>query len=165
MEYPKGQGGEEVEVDAWLMNFVRDHRALSGIVFERGDSDNLVMIAACNLPPIVVASARVVFRGQGLAGTAFERNAALSTCTGRTRVSRFTPPSPLPPECAVALPIPDKNGEVRALVYLVFPEFKRLRDDELVLMLDRVATLKLGRSGLPQPWPPQAQLPLDPLLS
>jgi L-methionine (R)-S-oxide reductase len=156
------QGGEAVEVDAWLTKFVRDHRALSGIVFERGDSDNLLMIAACNVPSLVVASARVVYRGQGLAGTAFERNAALSTCTGRSRENRFTPPSPLPQECAVALPIPDKNGEVRALVYLVFPESKRLRDDELVLMLDRAATLKLGGSSLPQTWPPHSELPLDP---
>ena len=148
-------------MDTWLTKFVRDHRALSGIVFERGDSDNLLMIAACNLPPMVVASARVVFKGQGLAGTAFERNAALCTCTGRRRESRFTPPSPLPQECAVALPITDKNGEVLALVYLVYPESKRLRDDELVLMLDRAATLKLGRSALPQPWPAPTELPLD----
>jgi L-methionine (R)-S-oxide reductase len=151
-----------VEVDAWLTKFVRDHRALSGIVFERGERDNLLMLAAFNMPPLVVASARVVFRGQGLAGMAFERNAALSTCTGKSRETRFTPPSPLPQECAVALPIPDKNGEVRALVYLVFPDSMRLRDDELIFMLDRATTLKTGPTGLPQPWTPQNEVPLDP---
>lgn len=144
---------------------MREHRALSGILYERGDSDDLLMVAACDVPPLVVASARIMFRGQGLAGTAFERNAALSTCTGRRRSTRFTPPSPLPQEFAVALPIPDTHGEVRALVYLVFPETKRLRDDELVFMLDRACTLKLGRSPLPHAWHQNDTLACEPGLS
>ena len=142
-----------MDVETWLLKFVREQRAVAGIAYERSDGDSLLMLAACHLSPLVVASARVVLRGQGLAGTAFERNSALSTCTGRRSTTRFTPPSPLPQEYAVALPIGDAHGKVRNLVYLIFPETKRLRDDELVLLLDRAATLKTGGSVLPPLWP------------
>lgn len=146
-----------MDADAWLRKFVREHQAVAGIVYERGDSGLLLMAAAYQLPPLVVAGARVISRGQGLAGLAFERNAALSTCTGRKRLTRFASLSPLPETSAVALPVHDKRGDVRALVYLVFPESKRLRDDELVFMLDRASTFNLGQTSLPQPWPQDAE--------
>ena len=142
-----------MDADAWLGKFVREQQAVAGIVYERGDSGLLLMAAAYQLPPLVVAGARVIARGQGLVGLAFERNAALSTCTGRKRPTRFAPLGPLPEASAVALPIHDNRGDVRALVYLVFTEAKRLRDDELVLMLDRASTFQLGHHSLPQPWP------------
>lgn len=131
--------GEQVDVTAWLKKFVGEQRALAGIVYERGAQDDLLILAAAyNLPALAVASARTVHRGQGLAGLAFERNATLSTCTGRPR-RRLTLPMLVPQEAAVALPIQDASGEVLALVYLVFPHERRLRDDELIQMLDRAA--------------------------
>ncbi len=132
--------GKQVDVTAWLKRFVGEQRALAGIVYERGAQDDLLILAASfNLPALALASARSVHRGQGLAGLAFERNATLSTCTGRPRRT-LTVPMLVPQEASVALPIQDASGEVQALVYLVFPHDRRLRDDELIQILDRAAS-------------------------
>lgn len=121
----------------WLEGFVEEHRALAGIVYERARPDDVLsLVSAVGLAPLAVASARLVHRGQGLAGLAFERNATLSTCTGKAP-RRFSPDALVPQEAAVALPIQAPNGDVQALVYLVFPPERRLRDDELIGMLDR----------------------------
>ena len=128
-----------MDVTAWLEGFVGEQRALAGIIYERGaQDDELTLVASFQLSPMAVASARTVHRGQGLAGLAFERNATLSTCTGRPR-SSLSMLIVMPQDSAVALPIQDASGEVQALAYLVFPQERRLRDDELIQMLDRAA--------------------------
>lgn len=129
-----------MDVSDWLERFVKEHKALAGVVYERGDRDTLILAAAWQIPPVALAAVRTVHRGCGLVGLAFERNATLSTCTGGRR-KRFALPTPLPEAAAVALPVQDLQGEVTAVVYLNFPDDRRLRDDELIQMLDRATTL------------------------
>lgn len=139
-----------MDITAWLERFVAEQRASSGAVYERiierdvhtgGIIDDcLMLLAVCNLGPLAAAASGRIQRGQGLAGLALERHATLSTCTGKppgAAVAAMTSEGMLPQKAAVALPIQDASAEVRALVYLVFPNTRRLRDDELIQMLDR----------------------------
>lgn len=128
-----------MDVTAWLQSFVAESRALGGLVYRREGTD-LHLRACVGFPSEVGPAAQVLHPGQGLAGLALERKATLSTCTGRVGRRAFFL-GPVPDQNAVALPVQDGEGEVEALVYVLFSEERRLRDDELVLMLDKASWL------------------------
>ncbi len=116
----------------WLREFLSAHQAVAGTVHLRID-DELELVAAVNIPDKVVEVVRRVPRGKGMAGLALARNAPVSTCNLQTDCSGDVRPGAraVDAQAAVALPVRDPRGEVRATVGLAFSEYRELEEEEL----------------------------------
>lgn len=117
----------------WLEKFIRDNGGVAGTVHQRQGSDMLTLAAAYNIPPPVMEIVRQVPRGKGMAGLAFEQNEPISTCnikddsTGRVRPGARA----VDAQAAVAFPVHDAQGGVRAVVGIAYAEKRDLKQSEL----------------------------------
>jgi hypothetical protein len=101
----------------WLEGFIKDHDAFAGTVhIQRGD--DLYLTAAHNIPPHVVQIVAHVPHGKGMAGVAQVKKAPVQTCNLQTDVSGTIKPGAkaVDAQAAVALPVLDDGGGVRAVV-------------------------------------------------
>src|SRR4030095_7013482 len=109
---------------SWLEQFIRDHGGVAGTVHQRVDADNLALAAAVNIPPPVQEIVRRIPKGKGMAGLAFEHDEPISTCnikddnTGKVRPGAKA----VQAQAAVAFPVPDQQGAVRAVVGIAYAE-------------------------------------------
>jgi hypothetical protein len=119
-------------VESWLQAFLAAHGGCAGTVHRRR-GDVLELQAALNIPPPVLAVVQQVPRGKGMAGLALERNAPVSTCNLQTDRSGDVRPGAraVDAQAAVALPVHDAQGEVRAVVGIAFMGERELGDAEL----------------------------------
>jgi L-methionine (R)-S-oxide reductase len=122
---------------AWLEQFLADHRAIAGTVHRR-NGDDLELIAAVNIPPPVQEIVKRVPRGKGMAGLAFERSEPVSTCNIQTDATGQVRPGAklVGAQAGVALPVLDAQGQVRAVVGLAYKEERTILESELVALLD-----------------------------
>ena len=131
-------------LQSWLETFLRDNGGIAGTVHQRIDADNLALVAAVNIPPPVVEIVRHIPRGKGMAGLAFEHDEPIATCnikddaTGRVRPGAKA----VNAQAAVAFPVHDAAGAVRAIVGIAYAGDHDLGAAEL----DRLAT---GAKTLP----------------
>ncbi len=130
---------------AWLEHYLRSHGGVAGTAHTR-DGDNLLLAAAVNIPPPVQQIVRVVPKGKGMAGLAFERDEPISTCNIKDdKTGRVRPGAKLVNAGAgVALPVHDAAGNVRAVVGIAFAEARDLTETEL-------AALGTAANGFPGP--------------
>jgi L-methionine (R)-S-oxide reductase len=117
---------------AWLAPFVASHGGVAGTVHLRR-GDELVMSAAHNIPEPVRRITAVVPRGKGMAGLAFEQDRAISSCNIQTDTSGQVRPGAkaVGAQAAVAIPVHDAAGAVRAVVGIAFMREGEIPDDEL----------------------------------
>jgi L-methionine (R)-S-oxide reductase len=128
--------------DLWLQDFVRGNGGAAGSV-HRVESGELVLAAAFNLPePVRRVTARIP-RGKGMAGLALERNAPVSTCNLKTDATGDVRPGAqaVDAKAAVALPVRDFAGEVRAVVGIAYPDERDLSDAELAELTEKASRL------------------------
>jgi hypothetical protein len=117
----------------WLENFVRGNGGVAGTVHTRGSDDVLSLAAAYNIPPPVQEIVKTVPRGKGMAGLALQNNEPISTCnikddnTGRVRPGAKA----VNAQAAVAFPVHDAQGSVRAVVGIAYAEERELKQSEL----------------------------------
>jgi hypothetical protein len=117
----------------WLEKFVRDNGGVAGSVHRREAGDILTLAAAYNIPPPVQEIVRTVPRGKGMAGLAFEQNEPISTCnikddnSGRVRPGAKA----VNAQAAVAFPVHDAQGAVRAVVGIAYAEQRELKQSEI----------------------------------
>jgi hypothetical protein len=108
---------------SWLESFAAEHGAAAGTVHVRRGED-LELAAALNIPPPVLNAVRLVPHGKGMAGLAQVRKAPVQTCnlkeddTGRIKPGAKA----VDARAAVALPVLDATGQVRAVVGIAFME-------------------------------------------
>jgi hypothetical protein len=127
----------------WLRAFLDANGGIAGSVHVV-DGRELVLAAAHNLPPPVVAAVQRVPIGKGMAGLAFERAEPVQTCnlatddTGQVRPLAKT----VAAHAAVALPVVDSNGRVRAVVGIAFAA-------QGELPTERVGRLAAAAAALP----------------
>jgi hypothetical protein len=132
----------------WLERFVRDHGGVAGTVHQRVDADNLALAAAVNIPPPVQEIVRRIPKGKGMAGLAFEHDEPISTCnikddaTGRVRPGAKA----VQAQAAVAFPVHDAQGAVRAVVGIAYKEDRELAQSELDALTTAASSLP-GASG------------------
>jgi L-methionine (R)-S-oxide reductase len=121
-----------VATDDWLKQFLSAHGAVAGTVHLR-DGDALTLAASVNIPPPVVEKTRVIPRGKGMAGLAWERDAPVSTCNLQTDQTGDVRPGAKAVDAgaAVALPIHDATGGLRGVVGLAFVEAREFSPAEL----------------------------------
>lgn len=121
---------------AWLEAFLARHGGIAGTVHVRS-GDALALEAAANIPEAVQALVKHVPRGKGMAGLAWERGEPVQTCNLQSDASGDVRPGAraVAAQAAVALPVCDDAGELRAVVGIAFagereieaPELERLR--------------------------------------
>ncbi len=129
-------------MDDWLQGFVRGNGGAAGTV-HRVRNGELVLEAAFNIPePVRLVTARIP-RGKGMAGLALERNAPVSTCNLKTDTTGDVRPGAraVDAKAAVALPVRDSYGEVRAVVGIAYPDERDLSDTYLAELTNSAAHL------------------------
>jgi hypothetical protein len=110
--YEKNQSQQE-----WLESFVAGHEGVAGTVHVARGED-LYLTAAHNIPPPVVAIVAHVPHGKGMAGMAQVKKAPVQTCNLQTDETGNVKPGAkaVDARAAVALPVLDDSGAVRAVV-------------------------------------------------
>jgi hypothetical protein len=134
---------DEATQQAWLETFIRDHHGIAGSVHRRSGPDELALVATVNIPDVVKNVVRTVPRGKGMAGLALERNAAISSCNIQSDTTGQVRPGAraVDAQAAVALPVQNAFGEVRAVVGIAFNNERTLSDAELQELADAAAML------------------------
>ena len=129
-------------VDGWLRARLADAGAVAGSVHRRR-RDHLSLEVAIRLPPPVVAAIETIPKGKGMAGLAWSRRAPVSTCNLGTDESGDVQPGAREIEAgaAVALPVFDDDGDVRAVVGFAFADTTPLSPDEMSALGALAATL------------------------
>jgi L-methionine (R)-S-oxide reductase len=110
--YEKNQAQQE-----WLESFIAEHDGIAGTVHvQRGE--DLYLTAAHNIPPKVVAIVARVAHGKGMAGVAQVKKEPVQTCNLQTDETGNIKPGAkaVDAQAAVALPVLDDAGAVRAVV-------------------------------------------------
>ena len=132
-----------VPQQAWLERFIKKHGGVAGSVHLRAGPDELALSATVNIPePVRTIVARVP-RGKGMAGLVLERNAAISSCNIQSDSSGQVRPGAraVDAAAAVALPVHNRAGEVRAVFGIAFADERTLSDDDLAALTDAAASL------------------------
>jgi hypothetical protein len=128
------------ELSRWLQRFVQQGGGVAGTVHRRA-GDALVLVAAFNIPPKVQEITATIPRGKGMAGLALERDQPVQTCNLQTDASGDVKPGAraVNAQAAVAIPVHDEHGDVRAVVGIAFKEEGEL-GEERIAELARAAT-------------------------
>jgi L-methionine (R)-S-oxide reductase len=119
------------EIQAWLEAFLAQRGAVAGSVHcRRGEL--LELAAQVRLPPPVVEKTLQIAKGKGMAGLAWERGQVVSTCNLKTDQSGDVRPGAKAVDAAAALAIPvwDGAGGVRAVVGIAFASEREMSGDE-----------------------------------
>lgn len=119
-------------MNAWLRDLLARHAAVAGTV-HRVRGDVLAIIAAVNIPPKVQEVTASIPLGKGMAGLAWQHDKPIQTCNLKEDASGAVKPGAkaVDARAAVALPIHDGSGTVRAVVGLAWMEERELSEAEL----------------------------------
>ena len=110
--FEKNQAQQE-----WLESFIGEQDGIAGTVHvQRGE--DLYLAAAHNIPPKVIAIVAYVPHGKGMAGVAQVRKQPVQTCNLQTDETGNIKPGAkaVDAQAAIALPVLDEAGAVRAVV-------------------------------------------------
>lgn len=121
-----------MDLQSWLESFIAVQGGVAGSI-HHVDGEVLRLAAAVNLPPPVLQKTQLIPKGKGMAGLAWERNRAVSTCNLQTDASGDVQPGAkaVSAQAAVAIPVRDARGELRAVVGIAFLGERQLGDAEL----------------------------------
>lgn len=129
----------------WLESFIARTGSVAGTVHvQRGE--DLYLTAAYNIPPQVVAVVAHVPHGKGMAGAAQVKQAPVQTCNLQTdRTGQIKPGAKaVDAQAAMALPILDAGGGVRAVVGIAWAEERELGPAEEQAMMALAAALPVA---------------------
>jgi hypothetical protein len=132
----------DASTTAWLRDLLGRHRAVAGTVHVvRGDL--LAIAAAINIPPQVQEVTAQIPLGKGMAGLAWQHDKPIQTCNLKDDTSGAVKPGAkaVDARAAVALPVHDASGTVRAVVGLAWMDERELGEDELATIAKDAATL------------------------
>jgi len=123
----------------WLRDFLSRHAAVAGTVHVV-DGDLLKLAAAVNIPPKVQEITATIPIGKGMAGLAWQHDKPIQTCNLKEDTSGAVKPGAkaVDAKAAVALPVHDATGKVRAIVGLAWVDERELSAAEIVT-IDRDA--------------------------
>lgn len=128
---------------SWLSEFLQRHGGIAGTVHRLNAPGELGLSASVNIPPPVVATVSRIPSGKGMAGLALERNDAVTTCNIQTDDTGQVRPGAklVGAQAGVALPVPDDQGAVRAVVGIAYREERTLLESELAELRRDAGTL------------------------
>src|SRR6204780_4502730 len=108
-------------VNAWLRDLLARHKAVAGTLHVvRGDL--LAIAGAINIPPKVQEITAQIPLGKGMAGLAWQHDKPIQTCNLKDDNTGAVKPGAkaVDAKAAVAMPIHDGSGTVRAVVGLAW---------------------------------------------
>ncbi len=128
--------------ETWLKEFLSAHGGIAGTVHVR-EGDLLKISAAVNIPPPVIKATEVIPKGKGMAGLAWERDQAVATCNLKSDESGDVRPGAkaVNAQAAIAIPVRDDNGDLRAVVGIAFMGERNFDDAELKAFEQAAAAL------------------------
>ena len=131
-----------VATETWLRAFLSEHGGVAGTVHVL-QGDLLKLSAAVNIPPPVVKVTETIPKGKGMAGLAWERNEVVATCNLKDDKSGDVRPGAkaVDAQGAVAIPVHDAAGALRAVVGIAFMSERDFSDAELADFMKAAATL------------------------
>lgn len=139
--------GMDEAATTWLEAFLTARGAVSGTVHRlagaTGGEHALELVAAVRIPEKVIAITRTIPRGRGMAGLAWERGKAVSTCNLTTDTTGDVRPGAkaVDAKAAAAVPVFDARGELRAVVGIAWNDERDLDEATLASLTEAVATL------------------------
>lgn len=118
-------------LQAWLEAFLAQRGGVAGSIHRRR-GEQLELAAHVRLPPPVVEKTRYIPKGKGMAGLAWERDRVVSTCNLKTDTSGDVRPGAKAVDAgaALAIPVRDAQGELRAVVGIAFAGAREMTDAE-----------------------------------
>jgi hypothetical protein len=128
----------------WLESLIAQLDGSAGTVHvQRGD--DLYLTAAHNIPPKVIAIVAHVPHGKGMAGVAQVKKQPVQTCNLQTDETGNIKPGAkaVGAQAAIALPVLDETGAVRAVVGVAWAKEGEIGTDESDSMMKLAATLPL----------------------
>jgi len=130
-------------MNQWLRELLGRHGAVAGTV-HLVHGDLLEIAAAHNIPPKVQEITATIPLGKGMAGLAWQRNEPISTCNLQEDATGAVKPGAkaVDGKAAIALPVHQPSGAVRAVVGLAWADERDLADD-------LVATIARDAASLP----------------
>src|ERR687894_164471 len=135
--YEKNRAQQE-----WLELFIVQHDAVAGTVHvQRGE--DLYLTAAHNIPPQVIAIVAHVPHGKGMAGMAQLKKEPVQTCNLQTDETGNIKPGAkaVDAQAAIALPVLDEAGTVRAVVGIAWSKEGEIGSAEEQAIMKLVAAL------------------------
>jgi L-methionine (R)-S-oxide reductase len=129
-------------MNRWLRDLLGRHGAVAGTVHVvRGDA--LEIAAAHNIPPKVQEVTAKIPLGKGMAGLAWQHDKPISTCNLKEDTSGAVKPGAkaVDGKAAVALPVHESSGLVRAVVGLAWSDERDLPDELMARIADDAASL------------------------
>lgn len=123
-------------IQRWLRDLLGRHGAIAGTVHVvRGDA--LEISAAHNIPPKVQEVTARIPLGKGMAGLAWQHDKPISTCNLKEDATGAVKPGAkaVDGKAAIALPVHESSGVVRAVVGLAWADERDLPDD----LVDQIA--------------------------
>jgi hypothetical protein len=135
--YEKNQAQQD-----WLELLIARLDGVAGTVHvQRGE--DLYLTAAHNIPPPVIAIVSHVPRGKGMAGLAQVRKAPVQTCNLQADDTGNIKPGAkaVNAQAAVALPVFDEAGAVRAVVGIAWSKEGEIAQKEEQSLMEQVTAL------------------------
>ena len=129
-------------INDWLRGFLARHQAVAGNVHVvRGDV--LAIAGAINIPRTVQEITATIPMGKGMAGLAWQHDKPIQTCNLKDDDSGQVRPGAkaVDAKAAVALPIHDPSGTIRAIVGLAWMHEDELTDAQLAAISKDAASL------------------------
>ncbi len=126
----------------WLESFIAQQGASAGTVHvQRGE--DLFLTAAHNIPPKVIAIVARVPHGKGMAGMAQVKKSPVQTCNLQTDDTGNIKPGAkaVDAQAAVALPVFDDAGSVRAVVGIAWSREGEIAEAQEQAMMKLAASL------------------------
>jgi L-methionine (R)-S-oxide reductase len=135
----------ERDLQAWLEHFLRDQGGAAGTVHVLdGELDEtLVLRASVNIPPKVQDVTRLIPKGKGMAGLAYVRHEPVFTCNLADDSNKDVRPGAraVDATAAVALPVDDAHGHVRAVVGIAYADERSFEEPVLASLMQAASTL------------------------
>jgi hypothetical protein len=135
--YEKNRAQQE-----WLESFIAEQDGIAGTIHvQRGE--DLYLTAVHNIPPPVVAIVARVAHGKGMAGMAQVRKSPVQTCNLQTDETGNIKPGAkaVDAQAAIALPVLDAAGAVRAVVGIAWSREGEIGPDAAQAMMKLAASL------------------------
>ncbi len=112
---------------SFLESLIARAGGVAGTVHEQRGED-LYLTAAHNIPPPVIAIVAHVAHGKGMAGVAQVKKQPVQTCNLQTDDSGTIKPGAkaVGAQAAIALPVLDDSGDVRAVVGIAWQDEREL---------------------------------------
>jgi L-methionine (R)-S-oxide reductase len=133
---------DELRMSSQLQELVKTFGGVAGSVHVvRGDE--LVMVAALNLPEPVRRATAAIPRGKGMAGLAWERDEPVQTCNLKADTTGDVRPGARAVDAkgAIALPVHGADNRVTAVVGIAFDDEREFSESEVGRLMDAAAAV------------------------